>query len=893
MLGAHGITARLLLTLTLLGAAPVLAGENPAIPPTVEARALTRRLDEVEQVLRQKLMAQTYRRSGIDVGRALALIDLVEQLARHLQAPVQELPAREGRAIGLRLRSLRAKLEVLRLAVERKQTSLLLEQLSPARPLRGGSTGQIRGHVVSDADDLPVPAADVFLYRSTGTFAGSVAVSADGSYSFPNLAPGKYFVLAFGTDAGLANELYQDQPCGEIGGASCVPTSGTPVPVAADAVTEGIDFRLSRGAVLAGRLKEVGTLTPIAGQEVRVFSSSGASLAFRFTDSAGRFRFTGVAPGTYFVRTSSSAHQNEVWDDLPCPIDQPCNVTSGTPIQILAQETRADLDFELERLGVIEGTVVDARSGEPLYFGFVFASGNPGGGQTDMTDANGRYRLGGLRPGTYRVRAFAFFGYQPEVYDDVPCPQNQCDFSIGTPIPVALGSTISNIDFALDRLGEIHGRVTEQGGASLTHEAQVVVVDSNGDAVENTGIDINGVYEVVDLEPGSYQVITDSMAYRDEVYDDVPCELATCPTNAGTPVATALNVPTTGIDFDLERLAIVRGRVTEQGTGQGLEFGDVRVWNAAGQQVASQNLTFGPTYEIVGLPAGTHFVTADTPTHVGEVYADLPCEEEDPPGCDPTLGTPLNLTMNGELSNIDFVLERRGEIAGRIIDAVSGAGLSGFLVSIWAPDGSLERQGANELDGNYRVTGLANGTHFVTVNHSSYGDVLYNGIACPGGQPPGCNPVLGTPVLTTDGAVTSGIDMALEFDGRGITGTVSAQGSGVPLAGVAVDLWLATGQFTRSTTTNAAGRYQFTELLGSYFVSTDANLGTGDELWNNVSCPMGPASLGLCNPLLGTAVVVPLTGVTLAHADFELSILPIFADGFETGDVSAWSGSVP
>ena len=66
-------------------------------------------------------------------------------------------------------------------------------------------------------------------------------------------------------------------------------------------------------------------------------------------------------------------------------------------------EMKADLNLTLTPTGAITGRVLDA-SGEPMPGAMVQPLGGTGG-QSTTTDEQGRYRIGGLRPGKYRVRA--------------------------------------------------------------------------------------------------------------------------------------------------------------------------------------------------------------------------------------------------------------------------------------------------------------------------------------------------------------------------------------------------------------------------------------------------------------------------------------------------------
>ncbi len=74
--------------------------------------------------------------------------------------------------------------------------------------------------------------------------------------------------------------------------------------------------------------------------------------------------------------------------------------------------------------------------------------------------------------------------------------------------------------------------------------------------------------------------------------------------------------------------------------------------------------------------------------------------------------------------------------------------------------------------------------------------------------------------------------------------------------------------------------------------STGNLQGLPDELWNDIPCRGGAASDGGCDPLAGDPLILVGAEPVVPGIDFELGPT-IFADGFESGDVSAWSNAVP
>jgi hypothetical protein len=125
---------------------------------------------------------------------------------------------------------------------------------------------------------------------------------------------------------------------------------------------------------------------------------------------------------------------------------------------------------------------------------------------------------------------------------------------------------------------------------------------------------------------------------------------------------------------------------------------------------------------------------------------------------------------------------------------------------------------------------------------------------------------------------------------REIRGTVTDD-TGAPLANVVVDLWYDYGDRWGSVITGPDGTYDFQPYSGTWYVSTDNPYGRVDQVYDGVACPAGSAFAGRCDPTQGTPIFVPSSGL-VEGIDFVLGPGKIFTDGFESGNVSAWSSAV-
>jgi hypothetical protein len=420
--------------------------------------------------------------------------------------------------------------------------------------------GFISGTITDAADGAPLPNVGAEIFNSADISVGVFSTSASGVFSSPGLPPDTYYVRTTNTQ-GHVNRQWQSLACPQAG---CLPTSGTPV-VVSGAEVSGIDFALTLGGRISGKVTDASTGQGLPFVQISIFSSAGTNFGTASADASGNYTTSGLPAGTYFLRTETGplfvnnqqlGFVDQLYSGTQC-VPGCLNPTFvGTPVTVSNGATTSNINFSLSRGGMIAGAVRDAATGlgVPVAVQIYTASGVLA--KTAETNTVGGYTVGGLPPGTYYARTSAASDvfYQDELYSGVSC-RSGCSVTSGTFIEVLSGHVSNGVDFALSSgAGGISGTITDAKTGAPVPGVSVQIYSSAGGFTKNVLTNIAGAYATAGLAPGSYFARTRQETtppfHANQLYKAARCG-GNCAVTIGTPIVVAVAAMTSGIDFAL------------------------------------------------------------------------------------------------------------------------------------------------------------------------------------------------------------------------------------------------------------------------------------------------------------------------------------------------------
>jgi hypothetical protein len=238
-----------------------------------------------------------------------------------------------------------------------------------------GIPGSIVGQVIDSTTNLPISGANVDVMRGNNIIV-SALTDGKGYYHIDGLAPRPYIVRV---------RMPYFQSSLELG-----------VPISNQEIT--IDFALQcPPGKLMGRVVNLVTGEPISHATINLFDN-GFIIDSVQSNEDGSYLITEISPGTYQIAITAQKHDSTMQKFT------------------LQTNQELELDFALEPFGFVEGQVIHQFTGEPV------AGASVGMWQhgelivSTHTDANGFFRLDGLKDCQIVVQALHFYDMEQSVY---------------------------------------------------------------------------------------------------------------------------------------------------------------------------------------------------------------------------------------------------------------------------------------------------------------------------------------------------------------------------------------------------------------------------------------------------------------------------------------------
>jgi len=523
-----------------------------------------------------------------------------------------------------------------------------------ARVIVASASASLAGNVKDQKSGAAIEKAVVWA-ELIGTpafrFARRVETDAQGNYVFEKLIPGLYVVRA--EARGYLPEFYDNVDRFE---------QATPVRLAENENKTGIDFALSKGATISGSVAvDDDNKAPIAGAHVAAILILRPDLKHHaVTDDKGSFALTGLPTGTYVVFAEAAGYKGEFFDNER-------ELAKAKQISVRDEQTVDGINFLLATASAISGKVIDKASEAPIAKALVTihvlinTSDKPRPVFNVLTNERGEY-IANVSPGFYVVSAEAR-GFHKEFFKE------EREFVKATPVQVFENKHTVNIDFTMDKLATLSGRVTDDKVPSNPIAGAVVTAFQENTATDAliskeelrvpyvTKTDENGNYKFDGVRAGKYYVKAEARGYLPEFWQEA----------ASLKDAKQVEVPESGnvdkIDFTLTPGGTISGSVLSAADEKPIPGAGVQVFPKEGRvPIARGQSGRDGKYRIEGLPSGEYIVFAGAEGFQGLYYKDAPLREN---------ATPVKVEAPKETGEIDFHLKkfepRGGTIAGAVI----------------------------------------------------------------------------------------------------------------------------------------------------------------------------------------------------------------------------------
>ncbi|KNC84147.1 hypothetical protein SARC_03629 [Sphaeroforma arctica JP610] len=461
-----------------------------------------------------------------------------------------------------------------------------------------------------------------------------------------------------------------------------------------------------------------------------------------------------------------------------------------------------NVDFKYLPQGTISGNLRDFASTDGIANQTVtLTCSDPVVSTSTQTDAAGNYEFLDLGYCDYTVAAPTSVDNVGDIYDG---PTDTDDVLSSTTVEISFEDpSAGEVDFTYSEVGTISGTIYEDFVDANNGAGEVTVTIQCTDANNFTMISVtgaDGAYAFNDIPLCEYVI---------SVPDEVSATDGSKPINVGydaddtmteADVTISLDVPeVTGVDFVYKVPAVVSGIVTGYEDGAGIE-------NVTVTLTCSTDMTI--VYEAITDADGRYTIdedmeNCDYTVTVPETFNGEPIKGPSE--------TTVSITPTVRTGEADFVYVPLATISGQVVNDFDQSPLADVVVALNCDDVEVNST-TTDGSGNYVFEDLVDCAYTVTaplsVSQSDFAGIITDGPVDEDGSVREHDVV-----ITSDNLNVEDIDFAYLPQGS-ISGTLQnfVTGEGIANQDVVVTCDETTPAITRTETTDADGRYEFTGL---------------------------------------------------------------------------------
>jgi hypothetical protein len=484
-------------------------------------------------------------------------------------------------------------------------------------------------------------------------------------------------------------------------------------------------------AKIIGRIVSADSGNPIRRAQVRVSAPDARTNRVVTTDNQGRYEIGDLPAARYRLMISKAGYVTlEYGQARPFEAGKPLDVADG---QVLDK-----IDFSLPRGSVIAGRVSD-EFGDPIAdaqvqaMRYQFSNGQRqlvNAGRTAVSDDIGQFRIFGLMPGDYILRAsvrpnaqmamaFAVVeepsGYPPTYYPGTT------DVAQAQSVTVALGQEMSSVTFSLvpARLARISGTVLSSNGKPLNGAVVLVRPTSGGGGMFNIGganqVGADGSFTLNNVPPGEYTLDVPQRPRDLQSVAGGELEFASLPLSVtGEDISNVTILTTPGIS--VSGRVVFQGQKPQAGSTRGLQItaapvtGQQSIMGIAGRALGGGRVADDGAFELRGV-LGSQMI------RVGGVPGGWTLKSISVNGEDIT-DKPYEFKSGNNVAGVVVTLtDRLTDLSGSVRDA-KGQAMKDYVLVIFPDDAKLWtgqsryiRTARPNQDGNFSLKGLPPGRY--------------------------------------------------------------------------------------------------------------------------------------------------------------------------------------